>query len=54
MKLNKADFYQRAEKDKIGFSATATINRSEFDLGLAVPFVGDKVDLIIETEFVQQ
>lgn len=33
-----------------GFSATATINRSEWGLGYAVPAVSDEVELSIETE----
>ncbi len=52
--LNKADFYKRGNTNKIGFSAKASLMRSEWDLGFAVPFVGDQVDLIIETEFLQK
>jgi len=34
-----------------GISATTQIKRSEVDVGYAVPFVGDDVDIIIEVEF---
>ena len=54
VKLNKADFAQRANTNKIGFSAKGQVKRSDFDLGLYVPYVGDAVDIIIETEFEQQ
>lgn len=38
-------------KYKLGFSATATIKRSEWNMGFAVPFVGDDVAIVIEAEF---
>lgn len=36
-----------------GFSARGSIMRSDFGLNTYIPNVGDKVDLIIETEFVK-
>lgn len=38
-------------KYKLGFSAKTTIKRSDWNMGFAVPFVGDDVDLMIEAEF---
>ena len=35
---------------KIGFDATATINRTDFGMGMAVPMVSDEVKLRITTE----
>lgn len=49
--FKKAAFNQRANGAKIGFSARGSLLRSEFDLGLAVPIVGDEVSIIIEVEF---
>ncbi|MEO9130423.1 MAG: YceI family protein [Sphingomonas sp.] len=43
-----------AKKLNVGFAATATINRSDFHLGFAVPMVADKVDLVINAGFVQE
>ena len=50
-KFNKGAFNQRSEAHKIGFSGKAEVLRSDFDVDLAVPFVGDAVTLIIEVEF---
>ena len=36
-----------------GFSASATLLRSEFGLGMFTPMVGDEVELIIETELLR-
>lgn len=38
-------------KYKLGFSATAKMLRSDWNMGYAVPFVGDEVDIVIEAEF---
>ena len=38
-------------KYKLGFSAKAKMKRSEWNMGYAVPFVGDDVDIVIEAEF---
>jgi hypothetical protein len=35
----------------LGFSATATLNRSDWGLTTLIPVVSDKVDIIIEAEF---
>ena len=35
----------------IGFSATASLNRSDFDLDRFVPMVADEVEITIESEF---
>ncbi|MBB6124805.1 YceI family protein [Sphingobium subterraneum] len=40
-----------SKKEMIGFSATAAIKRSDFGLGMAVPMVGDAVELKIVAEF---
>ena len=50
-KFNKAAFNERGQVHKIGFSGKAKVLRSDFDVDLAVPFVGDEVTIIIETEF---
>ena len=38
----------------LGFSATATIKRSDWGLATYVPYIGDEVQLLIETEFHQE
>lgn len=40
------------KKKNVGFTATGSINRSDFGLGMAVPVVSDKVDLTINAAFV--
>ena len=42
--------HPQANTDWTGFSATTTILRSEWDMGLAAPFVGDEVAIAIEVE----
>ncbi|HEX8400776.1 MAG TPA: YceI family protein [Allosphingosinicella sp.] len=44
---------ERSKKTNIGFSGTASIKRSEFGLGMAVPVVADRVDLRIHAAFEQ-
>jgi polyisoprenoid-binding protein YceI len=39
------------KKENIGFVATGTIKRSEFGMGMAVPMVGDAVELKIVAAF---
>jgi len=39
-----------SQKPTIGFSAKATINRSDFGMNYALPNIADKVDLVIEVE----
>ncbi|WP_411820254.1 YceI family protein [Hyphococcus formosus] len=48
---NTSAFDERNNVYKIGFSGTTQIKRSDFGLGLYVPYVGDEVDIQIETEF---
>lgn len=43
----------RNNRHKIGFSATTSVKRSDFDVDAYVPFVGDDVDIVIEAEFVK-
>jgi len=43
-----------AKKPAIGFSATGSINRSDFGMGYLVPTVGDEVALLIEAEMFGQ
>lgn len=42
-----------ADMEVAGFSATATLLRSDFGLDMLVPLVGDEVSLIIETELLR-
>lgn len=48
--FNKSGVNPINQKQTIGFSATASIIRSEFGLKYALPGIEDKVDLIIEVE----
>jgi polyisoprenoid-binding protein YceI len=41
------------EQDRIGFSATTTLKRSDFGMSENLAFVGDDVEVIIETEFLE-
>ncbi len=36
--------------DTVGFSARGSLNRSDFGMKTFIPYIGDKVDLIIESE----
>lgn len=51
VRFNKGAHEERGGVYKLGFSASTSVNRSEFDLGYAVPIVGDEVDIVIEAEF---
>ncbi len=42
-----------ADTEVAGFSATATILRSDFGLDMLVPLISDEVSLIIETELLR-
>jgi polyisoprenoid-binding protein YceI len=44
----------RTQKHKLGFSATGTIKRSDFGLAYGAAFLGDEVQIVIETEFRQK
>lgn len=48
--FNKSAVNPINNKPTIGFSATASINRSDFGIKYALPNVPDKVNLIIEVE----
>jgi len=41
------------QQDRIGFTATGTLDRTEFGLGTFAPMIGKTVDLVIQAEFVQ-
>ena len=43
-----------SKKDSIGFQGTATVNRADFGLGMAVPMVADRIDLTITAAFEKQ
>ncbi len=49
-KLNKAGDHPQAGKPWAGFDATATLLRSDFDLGMFAPFVSDEVAVRISIE----
>lgn len=40
-----------SKKPTLGFSATGTINRSEWGMATYVPTIGDEIELLIEAEF---
>ena len=48
--FNKMAVNSYTQKDTIGFSATAAINRSDFGMNFGIPGVSDKVNLDIEIE----
>lgn len=35
---------------KLGFTATGSLNRSDWDMGYLVPYISDQIDLFISTE----
>ncbi len=49
--FNKGGSHFQLKKPQLGFSASGVISRSDWDLGYAVPIVGDEVTLTIEVEF---
>ena len=51
-KFNNGAFEERNSRYKIGFSATAQVNRSDFGLGAYAPGVSEEVDIVIEAEFI--
>lgn len=51
-KFNNGAFDERGNKYKIGFSATASVSRSDFGLDYLVPAVSDQVDIAISAEFI--
>jgi polyisoprenoid-binding protein YceI len=48
--VNKVGINPRNQLPTVGFDATATLNRSDFDLGKYVPQVSDAIDLHITAE----
>lgn len=49
-KLNQAGEHPMANKPWLGFDATTTLVRSEFEVGKFAPFVGDEVNIFISVE----
>lgn len=52
VRFNKAG-ESRSGKPMAGFSASTKVMRSEWNLGYAVPYVGDEVTINVEAEFVK-
>lgn len=50
--LNKLDKHPMSGKNVAGFSATASLKRSDFGISYGLPNVGDEVNIIIEVETV--
>ncbi len=48
--LNKAGPHPQAQKEWAGFDATATLLRSDFNLGAFAPYVSDEVEVNISIE----
>ncbi len=48
--LNKADYHMMTGSYVAGFSAEATVKRSEFGMNYGIPMVGDEVKLLVHTE----
>jgi polyisoprenoid-binding protein YceI len=48
--FNKAGVRPTDKADTAGFSARGSLKRSDFGLKTYLPYIGDQVDLIIETE----
>lgn len=48
--LSKTGIHPQAQKEWAGFDATITLLRSEFGMGIAVPFVSDEVEVTISIE----
>jgi polyisoprenoid-binding protein YceI len=48
--LNKMAVRPTDKKQTVGFSARGSINRSDFGMKTFIPYIGDKVDILIETE----
>lgn len=49
-RLNAAGMHPMEGREWAGFDATTTLLRSDFDLGLFAPFVGDEVEVVISVE----
>jgi polyisoprenoid-binding protein YceI len=48
--LNKAGQHPMAGKPWLGFDATTTLLRSDFNVGAFAPFIGDEVEVLISVE----
>lgn len=48
--LNQMGEHPMAKKPWVGFNATATVLRSDFDMGMFAPYVSDEVKLMISVE----
>ena len=48
--FNKAGLRPTDKKQAAGFSATGKFKRSDFGMKTYIPYIGDEVSLIIETE----
>lgn len=48
--LNQAGTHPQAQKPWLGFDATTTLLRSDFNLGAFAPFVSDEVEVLISIE----
>jgi polyisoprenoid-binding protein YceI len=51
--FNKSGVRPTDKADTVGFSARGSLNRSDFGMKAFIPYIGDKVDLIIETEAIR-
>ena len=49
--INSASMNPQNRREMIGFSATGTVNRSEFGMDSLVPMVGDELSLVVQVEF---
>jgi len=49
-KLNAAGMHPMEQREWLGFDATATLLRSDYELGAFAPFVSDEVQLVISIE----
>ncbi len=52
--LNKAAMHPMRNVPTVGFSAETRIMRSDYDLGRAVPAVGDEVTIYVTVEMPQK
>lgn len=52
--LNKAAMHPMRNVPTVGFSAETKVNRSEFDMGRAVPAISDEVTIYITVEMPQK
>ncbi len=48
--FNKTGVRPTDKADTVGFSARGSLNRSDFGMKTFIPYISDKVDLIIESE----